>query len=81
MLPTHSSTVCVPTPLGQLPDPRDTLVTALEDDVGGAELAAEVGAAPVAAHQDDAVRAESLGRENGAQADCAVADHGHRGAW
>ena len=65
---------------GELADRVDALVAALGDDVGGAELAAEVGAVRVAAHQDDPLGAEPLGGQHGAQADGAVADHGDRGA-
>ena len=63
---------------GQLPDLRDALLAALGDDVGGAELATQVGAGLVPAHQDDLLGAEPLGRQHRAQPDRAVADHGHR---
>ena len=63
---------------GELADRGDALLAAGGDDVGGAELAAEVGAGLVAAHQDDLLGAEPLGREHGEQADGAVADHGDR---
>ena len=55
-------------------------VVAFGDDVGGTELAAEVGTGLVAAHQDDPLGAEPLGGQHRAQADGAVADHGDRRA-
>jgi hypothetical protein len=67
----------VPSP--QVPDPLDALCAAFGHDVGGTELDAEVGAVGVPAHQDDPPGAEPLCREDGAQADRAVADDGHRG--
>ena len=63
---------------GQLAHLRDALLAALGDDVGGAELAAEVGAGLVPAHQDDLLGAEPLGRQHRAQPDRAVTDHRHR---
>ena len=51
-------------------------LAALGDHVGGAELAAEVGAGLVPAHQHDPLGAELPGRQHGQQADGAVADHG-----
>ena len=45
MWPTASSTTWVPT-VGQLADLVDALVAALGDDIGGAELDAQVGARP-----------------------------------
>ena len=65
---------------GELADLRDALLAALGDDVGGAELAAEVGAVLVPAHQDDPLGAEPLGGQHGEQPDRAVADHGDGGA-
>ena len=65
---------------GELADSVDALLAALGDHVGGAELAAEVGAGLVAAHQDDLLGAQALGREHGEQPDGAVADDGDRGA-
>ena len=62
--------------VGEVADLRDALLAALGDHVGGAELAAEVGARLVAAHQHDPLRAELLGRQHGQQADRAVADDG-----
>ena len=62
--------------VGEVADLLRSLGAALGDDVGGAELAAEVGARLVAAHQHDALGAELLGRQHGEQADRAVADHG-----
>ena len=64
---------------GEFADLRDAFLAARGDDVGGAELAAEVGAVLVAAHQDDPFGAEPLGRQDGQQADGAVADHGDGG--
>jgi hypothetical protein len=43
-------------------------------------LDAEVGAGLVATHEDDLLRAEALGREDGQQPDGAAAVHGHAGA-
>jgi hypothetical protein len=65
---------------GELPRPFDALVAALGDDVGGAELAAEVGAVVVPAHQQDPLGAEPLRREHRGQPDRAVADDRHRRA-
>ena len=63
---------------GELADLRDALLAALGDDVGGAELPAQVGAVLVPAHQDDLLGAQPLGREHREQADRAVADHRDR---
>ena len=49
---------------GQLPHALDALLAALGDDVGGAELAAQVGAVRVPAHQDDPLGAEPLGGQH-----------------
>ena len=54
------------------------VLAAFGDDVGGPELAAEVGAGLVAAHQHDALGAELLGRQHGEQSHRAVADDGDR---
>ena len=62
--------------LGQLADALDRFVAALVDDVGGAELLPEPGPLRVASEQDDPLRAKSLRRDNSAQPDRAVADHG-----
>ena len=43
-------------------------------------VAAEVGACPVAAHQHDALGPELVGREHGEEADGAVTDDGDRAA-
>jgi len=48
------------------------------DDVGGAELEAEVGAGLVAAHEDDVAGPEELGRDHRAQAHGTVTDDGDR---
>ena len=61
-------------------DVGGALGASLGDDVGGAELAAEVGARLVPPHQDDLLGAEPLGRQNGQQADGAVTDDGDAGA-
>ncbi len=61
---------------GQLAHPLDRLSAALGDDVGGAELAGQVGALLVAAEDDDALGAEAPGGDHAADADGAVADHG-----
>ena len=63
---------------GQFQDAFDALVAALGDDVGGAELAAQVGAVGVPAHQDDLLGAEPLRREHAAQSDGTVTDDGDR---
>ena len=62
---------------GQFQHAFDALLAALGDDVGGAELAAQVGALLVPAHQDDLLGAEPLGRQHAAQSDGAVSDDGH----
>ena len=48
-------------PAGQLADLLDALLAALGNDVGGAELAAEVGAVGVASHEDDPLGAQPPG--------------------
>ena len=65
---------------GELADLGDAVLAAGGDDVGGAELPTEVGARLVAAHEDDLLGAEPLGRQHRQQADGAVADHGDTGA-
>src|SRR3954469_12889911 len=65
---------------GELPNSGDALLAAGGDDVGGAELPAQVGARPVAAHQHDLLGAQPLGGQHREQADRAVADHRHRAA-
>lgn len=62
---------------GELADVLDGLLAALGDDVGGAELARERDAVLVAAHDDDLLGPEALGGDHTAQADGAVAHHGH----
>ena len=49
---------------GQLADLLDALLAALGDDVGGAELEAQVGAGLVPAHEDDLLGAQPLGGEH-----------------
>ena len=63
---------------GQFADLRHRLVAAFGHDVGGAEVAAQVGAVGVAAVEDDLLGAEPLGGQHRAQSDRAVADDGHR---
>ena len=63
----------------QLENPRDSLVSALGDDVGGAEADPQVGARRVAAHQDDALGPEALRGQHRHEADRPVADHRDRG--
>jgi hypothetical protein len=58
----------------QVFDSRDSLVAALCDDVGGAELKGELLPLLMAAHRDDATRAHARGREHAEQSDGAVAD-------
>ena len=65
---------------GELADLGDAFLAAGGDDVGGAELAAQVGAGLVAAHEDDLLGAKPFGRQHGQQADGAVADDGDAGA-
>jgi hypothetical protein len=64
---------------GELHDLRHALRSALGDHVGRAELAAEVGAGLVAAHEDDPLGAHVPGGQDRGQADGSVTDHGHRG--
>jgi len=45
----------------QVADLGDAFVAAGGDDVGGAELPAQIGAVPVASHEDDLLGAESPG--------------------
>ena len=51
----------------------DGVVAALGQDVGGAELEGDLLAGGVAAQSDDPLSAEPLRRENGGEADGAVA--------
>ena len=62
--------------VGEVADRGDALLAALGDHVGGAVLAAEIGAGLVPAHEHDPLGAELPGRQHGQQADGAVADHG-----
>ena len=62
--------------VGEVLDPGDAVVAALLDDVGGAELAGELLAGFVAAHDDDPLGAELRGGEHPEEADGAVADDG-----
>ncbi len=64
---------------GQLTDLLDAFGASFGDDVGGAELAAQIGAVLVPAHQNDLLGAEAFGRHDREQPDRAVADHRHRG--
>ena len=73
-VPTASITECAPSPLVSVLDLLDTVVAALGDDVGGAELAGQPLPGFVPAHRDDPLGAELLGGQDGEQADCAVAD-------
>jgi hypothetical protein len=77
---THSSTVCVPSPPDEVADQLDALLAPLGDHVGGAELAAQVGAVLVVAHEHDPLRAEPPGGQHPGQPDRAVADDRHRRA-
>ena len=52
----------------------DAFVTALRHDIGGTELAAQVGARLVPAHQDDLLGTELLRGEHRQEADRTVAD-------
>jgi hypothetical protein len=56
-------------PTGELLDLRDTVVAAVLDDVGGAELTGECLTVAVAAERDDALGAELLGGQDAEQAD------------
>jgi hypothetical protein len=64
-----------PEPAGELLDPGHAFVAALGDEGGGAELDRELLAGLVAAHGDDALRAEPPGRQHGQQPDRAVTGH------
>ena len=66
--------------LGELADASDTLLAALANDVGGAELPGERNALLVTTHDDDLLGAEPLGGEDTAQPDRAVADDRDRAA-
>ena len=79
-MPTHSRTDCDAEAAGQLAHALDRLLAALAHHVGGAELPGELDAVRVAAHDDDLLGAEPLRRDDAAQADGAVADHGDRAA-
>ena len=77
-VPTASITLWAPSPFVSSLILLDALVAALLDDVGRAELAGERLAVGVAAHRDDPLRSELLGREDPEQADGTVADDGDR---
>ena len=62
--------------VGEVLDPRDAVVAALGDDVGGAEVEGELLAVLVAAHGDDPLGAELPGGEDAHEPDGAVADDG-----
>lgn len=66
---------------GQIAHARDAFFTAFGDDVVGTEVAAEVGAGGVAAHEDDALGPQTLGGDHRTQADRAVPDDQHRVPW
>jgi hypothetical protein len=66
--------------VGHVLDAGHALVAAFGDDVGGAELGRELLPGLVPRHGDDPLRAEFLGRDDGGQADRAVADHRDGGA-
>ncbi|MET7756067.1 hypothetical protein ABZT27_15335 [Streptomyces sp. NPDC005389] len=68
-------------PAGRFTDGFDPFLAADGDDVGGTELAAEVGTCLVSAHEDGLLRAEPLGRERGQEADVAIADHSDASAF
>ncbi len=59
---------------GQLMYLLDAFLAALGDDVGGAELATQIGAIGVAAHQDDLLGTEPLGGQHRTQTYRAVSD-------
>ena len=63
-------------PVGEVLDAGDAVVAALFDDVGGAELAGQLLAGLVAAHDDDPLGAELAGGEHAEEADGAVTDDG-----
>ena len=65
-------------PVGHAPHLLDALLTALSDHVGSPEVAAQVGAVGVTAHQDDPVGTHPGGGQHSGQPHCAVADHRHR---
>ncbi len=62
---------------GELAHTFGAFLATFGDDLGGTEVAAEVGAVLVAAHEDDLLGAEQLGGDDRGQADRAVADHCH----
>ena len=63
---------------GQVEHRLGGLLAAGLDDVGGAELAGDLLPVSVAAERDDALGAEPLGGQHGAQADGPVPDHRDR---
>ena len=68
-------------PVGEVLDAGDAVVAAFFDDVGGAELAGELLAGLVAAHDDDPLGAELSGGEHTEETDGAVTDDGDGLAW
>src|SRR4051794_24206158 len=60
--------------VGELLDPGRSGVASFGDDVGCAEVERELLSRLVAAHRDDALRAELLGGQDGEEADRAVTD-------
>ena len=73
-VPTASMTECAPRPPVRLLDPCDSVVSALLDDVGGAELSGQRLPVGVPAEGDDPLGAELPGGQDAEQADRAVAD-------
>jgi hypothetical protein len=65
-----------PEAVRQVLDGGDAVVAPFLDDVGGAELAGQLLAGLVAAHDDDPLGAELAGGEHAEQADGAVPDDG-----
>src|SRR5206468_12600462 len=66
-------------PAGEVPNLVDAGLTALGDDIGGAEFAPEIGTGDVPPHEDDPLGSEPLGRQHGHEADGSVADDRDRG--
>src|SRR5215208_4575283 len=67
--------------VSQLLDRGDALVAARLDDVYGAELARQTLSGFVAAHSDDPLRPELLGRQHGEQPDSSVTDDSDGLTW
>jgi hypothetical protein len=75
-VPTASTAECAPEPVGEFLHLRDELLAAFGEDVGGAELAGQGLSVGVTAGDDDPLRAELAGREDGAESHGAVPDDG-----